>query len=155
MSAQSALNFCKEYVELAGDVAGLGKAFLIAALVLGIIYAIVETIRKYTDPVAPRTRAVAGTGAIKELIDALKGFLEALAKAPAWIALFGIGLLVFWAAGASVPEQCVGELNRPYAETKAAERANPSAPDADASREGDARPRREGDGLPNNANSGA
>lgn len=108
------LTFCREYVELAGDLASLGKIFLIAALVLGIAFGLVELLKKLQTPPAVVTARVE-TSSLKDLIDALKGFIEAIAKAPAWIALFGIGLLLFWAAGASVPAKCEDELNKPYA----------------------------------------
>ena len=115
--AASALTFCREYVELAGDLAGIAKVFLIAALVLGIAYAIVETIKKFREGPALTPRAAPGTSTIKELIEALKGFIEALAKAPAWLGLFGVGLLLFWVAGASLPDSCKAALNEPYGTT--------------------------------------
>lgn len=112
-SVDSSLTFCREYVELAGDLASLGKVFLIAALVLGIAFGVVELLKSLQTRQNIVTDA-AGSSTLKDLIDALKGFIEALAKAPAWIAMFGIGLLLFWSAGASVPEKCETEMNKPY-----------------------------------------
>lgn len=114
MTTNQALTFCREYVELAGDLASLGKVFLIAALVLGIAFGLVELLKKFQTPATVVVTEDVETSSLKDLIDALKGFIEAIAKAPAWIALFGIGLLLFWAAGASVPAKCEDALNKPY-----------------------------------------
>lgn len=105
--------FCQAYVKLAGDIAGIAKWFIIAALVLGIAFAIVETIKKYREQPAPQPKLAAG--AIKEVVDALKAFIEALASARAWLALFACGILGFWFAGAMLPTECKGDMTKSYA----------------------------------------
>ena len=104
MSEASTL--CTDYIWYAGGFVAVARWFVIAALLLGIAYAIVETIKKYKEAPAPG-RLMAGT--IKEVVDALKAFLEALAAARAWLALFACGLLLFWFAGHMLPTECQGE----------------------------------------------
>jgi hypothetical protein len=100
--------FCHEYAKLALDLAGWAKYFLVAALVLGIVYGLVEVIKRYqAAPPQPK----AAPSALKDLIDSLKAFLEALSNAPAWLALFGVGLLLFWGVGAAVPDGCQNSFN--------------------------------------------
>lgn len=117
MKDTDTLTFCQDYVLSAGQITGLVWWFLIAALVLGLAFGIVELIRKFQEPRSRSVRGVAPS-TLKDLIDALKGFIEALSKAPAWIALFGIGLLLFWAAGNSIPDECKAEMNKTYASAK-------------------------------------
>ena len=103
--------FCQDYVELAGDLAGIAKWFLIAALALGIAYAIVETIKKYQEEAAAPRMSVS---AVKEVVDALKTFVEALANARAWLAIFACGVLLFWVGGNMVPAACGGDMIKAY-----------------------------------------
>jgi|GEM_PF-4719152 len=122
------LTFCQHYVRLAGDLASLGRPFVIAALILGIAFGIAETMARFRAPAAPaQTARGLADSPLKDLIDALKGFLEALAKAPAWIAMMGVGVLLFWAAAATVPATCLPEMNKPSPGPDA-----PSAPPAHA-----------------------
>jgi hypothetical protein len=106
-----AATFCGDYIHLAGGLAGLTYYFLIAALVLGIAYGVVELIKKYQAAPPPQKAAA---GAIKDLIDSLRAFLEALAKAPAWLGLFGVGVILFWVVAAAVPGECNNAFNDPY-----------------------------------------
>jgi hypothetical protein len=106
--------FCQDYVELAGDFAGIAKWFLIAALGLGIAYAVVETIKKSREPVKDaRVDGQAGASTLKDVAEALKGLVEALSKASVWLALFACGMLLFWFAGHMVPAACSGEMTKP------------------------------------------
>lgn len=115
--SHSGLTFCREYVELAGDLAGLAKIFLIAALVLGIAYGFVEVLKRYQETPAVRAGVAPNTTAIKEIAEAIKGLVEALAKAPVWLALFGVGLMIFWVAGSAIPAMCEKAANELYEST--------------------------------------
>ena len=146
MATKSTLTFCEDYVKAAGDIADLAYWFIGAALLIGILHGFVEIVKKYrTPPNAPRVQQAA----LKDLIDALKGLIEALASAPAWIALFAFGLVLFFAVGTSIPTKCEAEMNQPYASAATDAETEPKAPgpDSNASRDGDGAPPREGSGI--------
>lgn len=109
-NVQSTLSFCEEYVETGGDLAALSLVFMGSALALGFVYGIVEIVKKANGTPGPR---VSG-GGIKELLDALKAFVEALAAAPVWIAFFGVGVVLFWIPGNFIPSDCNAEFNQSY-----------------------------------------
>ena len=138
----STLTFCEDYIGVAGSVLDLAYWFVVAALVLGIAYGIAELFKKPQVP-GPKVQS-----SLKDLIDALKGLIQAVASAPAWIALFAFGLVLFWAA-ASIPPECEDEMNQPYAtaKTDAAQKAPKPPPDSNASREGDGSTPRERSGT--------
>jgi hypothetical protein len=101
------MNFCKGYLELAVQVAWLGKAFLIAALALGVFYALAELAQRVASKTQRDGLRGLVTGLdIKTLADALRELIATLAVAPIWLALMAIGLLTFALVGVSVPEQC-------------------------------------------------
>jgi hypothetical protein len=106
-------SFCSDYVLFSNELLRLVWWFFIAALVLGIAYAIVETIKKAMEKSAPGGRQEAG-GTLKDLIDALKAFFEALASARAWLALFACGLLLLLVAGHGIPGNCSEAMKAEY-----------------------------------------
>ncbi len=88
-----------------GVLGWIAAAFLSAALLLGLLSAIKAlhatgpsgTERRVTDGIPP---------AIGPLLEAIKGLIEALGKAPAWFALFLAGLFLFWVAGEIYVDAC-------------------------------------------------
>lgn len=134
MPSTSTLTFCEDYVAVAGSLLDLAYGFVLAALVAGIVYAGVEIYKKSKAPPPPGDRVAQSS--LKDLIDALKGLIQALASAPAWIALFAFGLVLYAGAGMLVPETCEEEMNESYARAETdAERT--SKPAANGPRSGD------------------
>lgn len=81
-------------------------AFLAASLLLGIWSAIKAL--KTTPPAniaRVQTEGLDGQP-IGPILEALKGLIEALGKAPAWFALFLAGLFLFWLAGSVYVNAC-------------------------------------------------
>ena len=83
-------------------------AFLAAALLLGAASAIKALL---TKPVGPddqnKLRKLGLDGQpIGPILEALKGLIDALGKAPAWFALFLAGLFLFWIASNVYVEAC-------------------------------------------------
>jgi hypothetical protein len=106
-------SFCSDYVLFSNELLGLVWWFFIPALVLGIAYAIVETVKKFMEESAPGGRKE-DAGTLKDLIEALKAFFEALASARAWLALFACGLLLLLVAGHGVPANCGDAMKAEY-----------------------------------------
>ena len=106
----AAPNFCAEYVESAGDLVSLAPWFVGAALVLGIVYGIVEAYKKARAD-GPTTKA---GGTLKDLLEALSAFIQSLAAAPAWLGLVAIGVLLILLPGLSSSETCKGEMGNRY-----------------------------------------
>lgn len=78
-------------------------AFIVAALIIGAISA-VKSLRNPASPSAVFTTA--SDQPIAPIIEALKGLIEALGKAPAWFALFLAGLFLFWLASEVYVDAC-------------------------------------------------
>jgi len=95
-------NFCKTYLGLGGELAGLAKWFLIAALAAAVVAVAIEVMNSYRAPAAPRLAPAPAPTAIKDLAEALKSLITALSSAPVWLALFGAGVLLFWVPGNAV-----------------------------------------------------
>jgi hypothetical protein len=86
----------------------LAVAFLAASLLLGALSAIKALMAKPlepADPNQPRSRALDGQP-IGPILEALKGLIDALGKAPAWFALFLAGLFLFWLAAEAYSDAC-------------------------------------------------
>jgi hypothetical protein len=74
----------------------------LAALVVHLILEVVDRIMKFWTPA---TRYREAPDPIK-LIDALKGFLEALKNAPLWIAIFVLAITFWFVAQTEPPSVC-------------------------------------------------
>lgn len=96
-------DFCENYAWTLFD---LGKWTLIAGIVLGVVLAIVRIVIEYRESKAKTQANLAQAVAPIPLLDAVKAFLQALASAPTWLALFGGGILLLWLASIR-PEVCV------------------------------------------------
>lgn len=94
------MRLCSGLLDLSG---WLAIAFLVAALVIGIISAI-KAFR--SDKPSFGTTRAAGAPAIAPLLEALKGVIEALGSAPAWFALFLAGIFLFWMTGETYSNAC-------------------------------------------------
>jgi hypothetical protein len=104
-----AIDFCRDYTLF---LFGAGKWTLIAGILLGVALA-VTTIVLLLMPKkegAPGARTAVAAPAV---LDAIKGFLQALSSAPTWLALFGGGVLLLWMAGNAIPERCVCQAGQP------------------------------------------
>jgi hypothetical protein len=95
-----------------------GQWTLILAILLGTALAATGVVAALRNPAA----AVPGQeGRAPEILDTIKDFVQAIAGAPTWLALFAGGILLLWMAINTVPEQCDRE-KRP-----APEASNPPA----------------------------
>lgn len=86
----------------------LAIAFLAASLLLGALSALKSLMAQppeSEDPDKIRSSDLNGQ-AIGPILEALKGLIEALGKAPAWFALFLAGLFLFWLAGNTYVAAC-------------------------------------------------
>ena len=97
-------DFCRDYPLF---LFGAGKWMLVLGIVLGVALAVVTLILllRKKDGAGDSLRA-AGAASPTAILDAIKGFLQALSSAPTWLALFGGGILLIWMAGSVTPEQC-------------------------------------------------
>ena len=86
----------------------LAIGFLVVALLLGIASSIIALMaaraQRGGGPGPDRVDVLPDPG---KLVDALKGLIDALAKAPAWIAIFVGGILLLWMAGSFAGAVCV------------------------------------------------
>jgi hypothetical protein len=86
--------FCTDYIALGGRIAGMSMWFLYAALAVGVAFAIVDLIVRLRGTGAQLKRASLTDG-----FAALKDLVAALAAAPIWLALFAVGIVLFWVPG--------------------------------------------------------
>jgi hypothetical protein len=100
-----AQSFCHQYIYFLFYVGG---AAVIVGILLGIALAaaaVIIAIRK--PPVVSASTAVTEDIANPTpVIDSIRAFIQAIAAAPTWLALFGGGLLLLWLAGFTTPDIC-------------------------------------------------
>lgn len=101
-------DFCALYLS---NVPFIAKTFMVAALIVAVLGALVGIYQALkAAPPQPPTEAVAlaqaNASALTPLVEALTKLLEALAKGPAWFAMFLAGLLLFWIAGEAHRKVC-------------------------------------------------
>jgi hypothetical protein len=95
-------SFCDTYFDVASILAYVAAGFLIVGLLVGLAAAVVGLFRRPAQP-DPNI-----TTTSEAFLEALKGLIEALSAAPAWLGMFGAGLLLFWAIGDVAPDNCKG-----------------------------------------------
>ena len=103
--------FCQTYLITAATAAAWGKWFLAAGFAAGTLYALIEAYRRWKAPIvqADGTGLVGGTTTglpIKDLADALRELVAALAAAPVWLGMVAAGIFALWVTGAMVPDRC-------------------------------------------------
>lgn len=100
--------FCTDYLVVAKDLASASWWVLVAALAIGVLTGLAALFQgpppKQGDSNLKALTTGAGTGAV--IVAALKDFIQVLAAAPVWIALFGGGVLLFWISAYAVPDYC-------------------------------------------------
>ncbi|MDB5691460.1 MAG: hypothetical protein JWO81_523 [Alphaproteobacteria bacterium] len=97
-------SFCHDYVYFLFHA---GRAAVIATIVLGILLAaaaVVLAVRK--PPVVANANLATAIANPTPVIDSIRAFIQAIASAPTWLALFGGGLLLLWMAGYAAPDYC-------------------------------------------------
>ena len=105
-------DFCSEYTPFLFDA---GWWMIVLAIVLGVALAaaaVAAEWRKGTQPTTEAVPAGGGSGAATAILEAAKGFIQALASAPTWLALFGGGVLLLWLAGNAIPDLCDPPVKR-------------------------------------------
>jgi hypothetical protein len=124
--------FCNDYAPTLFD---LGWWFVLAALIGGVLLAAVHVYRAATAPAPPPPGDEAG-GAVglPALAGALKELVEVFTKAPAWLALFGAGILLLWMAGNAAPDECLGRAGGQPAPKEESRPRPKQEPGADAER---------------------
>lgn len=93
-------DFCSDYTPF---LFSAGKLALIAGIILGIALALAAIVAELRKKPAGASGNLVAPPAV---LDAVKGFIQALSSAPTWLALFGGGILLLWLAGNSVPDIC-------------------------------------------------
>ncbi len=117
--------FCADYAPAAFDLAWW---FLVVALVAGVIGALLEAWARFRAPPAVAAGEAGGAAALPAMVTAIKGLIDGFSKAPAWLALLGSGLFLFWLAGNAVPAFCLLPEDRP-ASREADENGQDATPD--------------------------
>lgn len=108
----------------------LAIAFLAAALIIGVISAIIAF---WSPKPTFGTARTADATAITPLLEALKGIIEAIGSAPAGFALFLAGTFLLWMAGDVYVDSCKPpetKVARTIAETKTTTRTETARPAA-------------------------
>jgi hypothetical protein len=99
-----AQSFCHQYIYFLFYVGG---AAVIVGILLGIALAAAAVVIAIRKPPAAANMALAGEVANPTpVIDSIRAFIQAIAAAPTWLALFGGGLLLLWLAGFTTPDIC-------------------------------------------------
>lgn len=101
--------FCQSYIGHALTLTQLSIGFLLVSLVAAAAMAIAEVLAKFRAAASVRAAADAQVKTVQTLIDALKGLVTALSSAPIWLALFAVGIVLFWVPGSAVAELCPGD----------------------------------------------
>ena len=96
------VQFCAEYTPF---LFSAGKWMIVAGIVLGIVLAVANVYIALRPPAAGRDNRE-GVVPPTAVLDAIRGFIQALTSAPTWFALFGGGVLLLWMAGNAVPDIC-------------------------------------------------
>jgi len=122
------INFCGLHISI---VLVIAEILLGAALLLALVGAVMALIVRGKGEPSTQENAP-DASQVAPIIDALKGLIEALGKAPAWFALFLAGLFLFWMA-----TQAYADLCRPTAANPAANQQDPSDPSANQQDPGD------------------
>jgi hypothetical protein len=81
----------------------LSIALLVTSLIVAVISAW-KSIRSTPTGIDPRANI--NNAQIVPILEALKGLIEALGKAPAWFALFLAGIFLFWLSGEIYVKAC-------------------------------------------------
>lgn len=137
--------WASEFCELYGEILiYAGLAFVLIALLLAAVGAVMALRKEANSSIADRKGITDNVDPVK-FIDALKGLVDALAKAPAWFAMFLGGALLLWMAGKLAEDACAPQNNsqREGARTnpKANEQPQGPRPKAGAAPEQPAQPR--------------
>lgn len=119
--------FCKNWVDW---FLLLAWWMLIAGLVLGVGYVVVDLLSKWNarKAIANRTGAEAA-----EILPALGGLIEALTKAPSWFALFAAGLGLIWVASSQIPDMCRQKVTTPTENRSTTSNSNKKASEPEVS----------------------
>lgn len=85
---------------------GIGAAFLWTALGFAVIAALAALYRSLRPSPAPPDLGPRAIPDPAPFVDALLKLIEGLAKAPAWLAMFACGALLFWMGAAMSDGHC-------------------------------------------------
>jgi len=94
---------CKDYFDF---LFSAGYWAIIGGILLGFALAIVSLILALRKNPQLTTAAGATPATPLAILEAIRGFLQALSAAPTWLALVGVGVLLLWMAGNNVAERC-------------------------------------------------
>jgi hypothetical protein len=97
------IEFCQEY---APTLFSVGKWTILAGVALGIALAAAAVIASLRAPTAANQGVRNVAAPPTAVLDALRAFIQAIASAPTWLALFGGGLLLLWMSGNTAPDFC-------------------------------------------------
>jgi hypothetical protein len=100
-------DFCDSYAPF---LLNAGKGLLLLGALLGVLVTVIALRAALATPAKPADASKMTANSVAVLAG-IKDFLEALAKAPPWLALFGAGVLLMWMAGSINPEVC--GINKP------------------------------------------
>ena len=86
-------HICDQYTPFLFQV---GEVTIVAGLILGVALAAAAVIVALKPPPGQAAANLAAPPA--SVIDSIRAFIQAIASAPTWLALFGGGLLLVWMA---------------------------------------------------------